>query len=314
MQAALIGAAMGLDPAPGRYLVEPGAAVGPRGERNPMIDAAMVDAFVGRAADLAPSTVDGFLAGAALTDSPVVAATATAHLGAFPGNFTAAVALAVGRHKPGPWRSDLVLAALGSVGAMWAVPDSVWSPPDSLSATAAAFLRRCSDDPDLRIRLEARRAALATGLLPPNLMASEASLRATLPAVVRDPAQPPVALPGKLAKVRGTTAAGAFVITLNGELAPNTCAMFLHLMRSGFYDGLTFHRVVPDFVVQGGDPRGDGWGGPGFTIRSEWSRARLQARHRRHRPRRQGHRRQPVLRHPVRAAAPQRAATPCSAR
>ena len=47
--------------------------------------------------------------------------------------------------------------------------------------------------------------------------------------------------------------------------------MFLHLVRNGFYDGLTFHRVVPDFVVQGGDPTGTGWGGPGYTIRSEWS-------------------------------------------
>lgn len=271
VQAALIGAAMGLDPTPGRYLVEPGAAIPPRGERSPLVEVAMIDAFVGRAADLAPSTVDGFLAGAALTDNPVGAATATAHLGAFPGNFTAAVALAVGRYRPGPWRSDLVLAALGSVSAMWAVPDSVWSPPDSLSAAAAAFLRRCSDDPDLRIRLEARRAALATGLLPANLVASEPSLRATLPAVVRDPAQPPVALPGKVAKVRGTTAAGKFEITLKGDLAPNTCAMFLHLVRSGFYDGLTFHRVVPDFVVQGGDPTGTGWGGPGYSIRSEWS-------------------------------------------
>ena len=271
VQAALLGAAMGLDPAPGRYLVEPGAAIPPRGERSPLVDVAMVDAFVGRAADLAPSTVDGFLAGAALTDSPVVAATAAAHLGEFPGNFNAAVALAVGRHKPGPWRSDLVLAALGSVGAMWAAPDSVWSPPDSLSAAAAAFLRRCSDDPDLRIRLEARRAALATGLLPAHLVAGEASLRATLPAVMRDPAQPPVALPGKVAKVRGTTRAGTFEITLAGDLAPNTCAMFLHLVRGGFYDGLTFHRVVPDFVVQGGDPTGTGWGGPGYTIRSEWS-------------------------------------------
>jgi len=41
--------------------------------------------------------------------------------------------------------------------------------------------------------------------------------------------------------------------------------------RQGFYRGLTFHRIVPTFVVQGGDPRGDGWGGPGYAIRSEFS-------------------------------------------
>ena len=51
--------------------------------------------------------------------------------------------------------------------------------------------------------------------------------------------------------------------------APLTCLSFIQLANHGFYDGLTFHRVDPDFVVQGGDPRGDGWGGPGYTIRDE---------------------------------------------
>ena len=51
--------------------------------------------------------------------------------------------------------------------------------------------------------------------------------------------------------------------------APLNCLNLLQLVEFGFYDGLTFHRVVPDFVVQGGDPRGDGWGGAGYTIRDE---------------------------------------------
>ncbi len=271
VQAALLTATMALDPDPARYLVAPGAAIPPRSERNPMIDAAIIDAFVARAADLDRAAVDGFLAGAALTGHPVARATAAAHLGAFPGDFTAAATLAVGRAPAGPWHGDLVLAALGSVAAMWAVPDSVWTSPADLDSTAADLLRRCFDDPDLRIRLEARKTALATGLLPENLIPGEPSLRATLPAARRDPAQPPLALPFQAPRVRVATARGDFEIALDGEAAPNTCAMFLDLTRRGFYDGLTFHRVVPDFVDQGGDPTGTGWGGPGYTIRSEWS-------------------------------------------
>ena len=51
--------------------------------------------------------------------------------------------------------------------------------------------------------------------------------------------------------------------------APNTVANFLKLAKSGFYDGVTFHRVLPDFVIQGGDPTGTGAGGPGYKINCE---------------------------------------------
>ena len=50
--------------------------------------------------------------------------------------------------------------------------------------------------------------------------------------------------------------------------------LFLQLAGQGYFDGLLFHRVVPDFVAQGGDPRGDGWGGPGYTLRDEINRLR----------------------------------------
>lgn len=59
---------------------------------------------------------------------------------------------------------------------------------------------------------------------------------------------------------------GKFVIELNLEKAPKTAGNFIKLAKEGFYNGLTFHRVVPDFVVQGGDPTGTGTGGPGYTI------------------------------------------------
>jgi cyclophilin family peptidyl-prolyl cis-trans isomerase len=54
------------------------------------------------------------------------------------------------------------------------------------------------------------------------------------------------------------------------DKAPVTAGNFLKLARSGFYNGLTFHRVIPGFMVQGGDPTGDGTGGPGYSIRDEF--------------------------------------------
>jgi HEAT repeat protein/cyclophilin family peptidyl-prolyl cis-trans isomerase len=68
------------------------------------------------------------------------------------------------------------------------------------------------------------------------------------------------------------TERGDIVIRLFGDDAPNTVESFVNLARKGFYDGLTFHRVVPNFVIQGGCPRGDGWGGPGYTLRCEINR------------------------------------------
>ncbi len=62
---------------------------------------------------------------------------------------------------------------------------------------------------------------------------------------------------------------GAMEIHLNLLEAPLNVASFLDLARRGFFDGLSFHRVVPNFVIQGGDPRGDGNGGPGYTLRCE---------------------------------------------
>lgn len=59
------------------------------------------------------------------------------------------------------------------------------------------------------------------------------------------------------------------VIEMYEDAAPNTVANFEKLANSGFYDGVTFHRVIPGFVAQGGDPTGTGAGGPGYTINCE---------------------------------------------
>lgn len=55
------------------------------------------------------------------------------------------------------------------------------------------------------------------------------------------------------------------------ELAPNTVNNFIELANSGFYDGLIFHRVIPGFMIQGGDPTGTGMGGPGYSIEGEFT-------------------------------------------
>ena len=62
------------------------------------------------------------------------------------------------------------------------------------------------------------------------------------------------------------TSEGTFEIALDSERAPKTAGSFAHLVREKFYDGLDFHRIEPGFVVQGGDPVGDGTGGPGYCI------------------------------------------------
>ena len=73
-------------------------------------------------------------------------------------------------------------------------------------------------------------------------------------------------------RVKLVTSRGDILIELDRERAPFTTMSIVKLVKQrGFYRGLRFHRVVPNFVVQGGDPRGDGWGGPGYSLRSEFS-------------------------------------------
>ncbi len=70
-------------------------------------------------------------------------------------------------------------------------------------------------------------------------------------------------------QIRMQTTKGEIVFELFDKEAPKTVSNFIYLTKGGFYDGLTFHRVVPGFVIQGGDPNGTGTGGPGYRFEDE---------------------------------------------
>jgi cyclophilin family peptidyl-prolyl cis-trans isomerase len=71
---------------------------------------------------------------------------------------------------------------------------------------------------------------------------------------------------GKTYVATVSTNCGDFQITLDSKQAPKTGGSFKYLAEKGFFDGTTFHRIVPGFVIQGGDPKGDGTGGPGYSV------------------------------------------------
>lgn len=72
------------------------------------------------------------------------------------------------------------------------------------------------------------------------------------------------------------TAKGTVKIELYPDVAPNTVKNFIALIQKGFYNGTLFHRVIPSFMIQGGDPLGNGTGGPGYSIRGEFTSNRFQ--------------------------------------
>ena len=87
--------------------------------------------------------------------------------------------------------------------------------------------------------------------------------------------QRPETLEGKMARTIQATISmedgGVIVLELYPDLAPQTVNNFVYLVRQGFYDGLKFHRIIKDFMIQGGCPLGTGQGGPGYSIKGEFS-------------------------------------------
>ena len=133
---------------------------------------------------------------------------------------------------------------------------------------ALVELKIAPSPPDFEAAAQSENAALRTAAGH----AAEA-LGLTLPAPVAHdttyPALPPISPEDAPKTATLFTTKGRIDLTLRPDEAPHTVANFARLARRGFYNGQLFHRVVPDFVAQGGDPRGDGWGGPGYTIRCE---------------------------------------------
>ena len=118
----------------------------------------------------------------------------------------------------------------------------------------------------------AQASADASAVAPPSAGASAAASAGASAAGARGscPTSQPPALPaGQSRTVTIQTDKGQIVIKVQGALSPIATGNFVALASCGFYDGVVFHRVVPGFVIQGGDPTGTGTGGPGYTIKDE---------------------------------------------
>jgi cyclophilin family peptidyl-prolyl cis-trans isomerase len=148
-------------------------------------------------------------------------------------------------------------------------PESPW-----LSQTVVPLAR----DPGVAVRVRAREALLG------HVELLHAFDRVELESAATRPSPFPAELTAQLDRFLQEepygllvhTEAGSFMIEFDRAAAPINLANLVALAEAGFFAGLSFHRVVPGFVVQGGDPRGDGYGGPGYVVPCEWSNLRYE--------------------------------------
>lgn len=173
----------------------------------------------------------------------------------------------------------------GLIEAFWrAVPASELEPHQAILALAAALppaggeraLRAYACGPGIDLRRRARAHLLARGAepLPPEVEGERKAARRRLVGLedFRERWRGrPLELEIETVAHSTVEARGRIVLRLDPELAPRTCRQILRLVEAGYYDGLLWHRVIPGFVAQAGCPRGDGWGGPGRTLRCETS-------------------------------------------
>jgi HEAT repeat protein/cyclophilin family peptidyl-prolyl cis-trans isomerase len=180
------------------------------------------------------------------------AATALGDLKAPEGAAPLAEAYTFGQRDPTYIARAAALSALAKYGAAVAMPP----------------LRTALGDKDWAVRVRA--VTLIRELDPSAADAADAAIRPAPTTVAPDAyANAILTNPNVSVQVYIDTDRGSIQVELAMLDAPLTVDTFVTLARKGFFNGLSIHRVVPDFVVQGGDPRGDGEGGPGFTIRDE---------------------------------------------
>lgn len=135
---------------------------------------------------------------------------------------------------------------------------------ESIADTQAVkLLKHESANPFFPIRQAARKALekISGKVLEADTVTNIAQTRIDFP-IPEHPRRP---------HIRVVTSRGEFEMILFPKKAPLTVANFLELVKQGFYKDIYFHRVVPGFVIQAGDPRGDGWGGPGYTVPCEYN-------------------------------------------
>jgi cyclophilin family peptidyl-prolyl cis-trans isomerase len=171
--------------------------------------------------------------------------------------------------------------ALGLLSQLWsrsqgdAIPYARLAVLDAASRVGKAepardLLRLGLDDPDPRVRARSRDrlATVFEEIHEEQQRVDSGKSLEEYGRIVRWSLEPRAA---KISVEREGFLPGWFTVRLDSARTPLTCWNFAQLARSGFYDGMVIHQVVPNFVVQAGDPRGDGHGGPGYPLRSEVS-------------------------------------------
>ncbi|MCB9759334.1 MAG: HEAT repeat domain-containing protein [Alphaproteobacteria bacterium] len=150
--------------------------------------------------------------------------------------------------------TDVLVESLRALAAVVPLVRERDRPTDALSV----LVTRAELHPDAPVRAQAAALAALLGLTPPE-------------PIHRPPVLPQLSEVERIVSARIFTDVGEVRVALRPDVAPYTVWNFARLAETDYFDGLRFHRVVPDFVVQDGCPRGDGWGGPGYAIPDELS-------------------------------------------